>query len=223
MNEFSPSTGNFEHTVWSEVPERREEELSSRPLLVLLHGRGSQERDLFGLVSLLPEHFVVASLRAPIAFSADSFSWFPPAEPGRPDAHAADRVVDTVLDWLDSIPARAGVSLLGFSQGAAMAIHSLRRAPRRFTSVVALAGFVIPGEQQGDTLIESLRPPVFWGRDVADPVIPTDAVDRSSEWLPSHSALIERLYPGIGHSISGQEMADVSSFLIEHHPVAERS
>lgn len=200
--------------VWSIAEGERSAALASRPLIVLMHGRGSHEHDLFSLAPLLPPNAVVASLRAPLPLG-DGFTWFPPAEPGLPSSDAADAASIAVLRWLDTLPARNAqpVALFGFSQGAAMALHLMRHAPERFAAYVALSGFSIDGDQPADDALATLRPPVFWGRDDADPVIPQSAVERTTAWLPGHSSLTTLLYPGIAHSISREEMVDVTTFL----------
>ncbi|MCU1583422.1 MAG: Phospholipase [Microbacteriaceae bacterium] len=198
--------------VWSVPESDRAAALAERPLLVLMHGRGSHEHDLFALAPFLPAGTVIASLRAPLPLGG-AFSWFPAGMPGDPSQEAADAASIAVLEWLETVPAAGRVGLLGFSQGGAMTMHLMRHAPERFAAYVNLAGFSIAGELPEDTRLESLRPPVFWGRDPADPAIPALAVDRTAEWLPSRSTLTSRLYPGIGHSISREEIDDVNDFL----------
>jgi phospholipase/carboxylesterase len=198
--------------VWSVPESDRATALAERPLLLLMHGRGSHEHDLFALAPLLPTETVIASLRAPLPL-AGAFSWFPDGMPGDPSLEAADAASVAVLDWLDTVPEARRIGLLGFSQGGAMTIHLMRHAPERFAAYVNLAGFSIAGELPADTRLESLRPPVFWGRDPADPAIPAFAADRTAQWLPSRSTLTARLYPGIGHSISREEIDDVNDFL----------
>ncbi len=203
--------------LWSVEEAERTAALSERPLLVLLHGRGSNELDLFSLAPLLSPRSVVAAVRAPLTVMPGSYSWFGEgAMPGLPGRDDADRAVQALLEWLDTLPTPAELGLIGFSQGGAMAIHSLRHAPERFTAAVNLAGFVIPGDQLADASLETLRPPVFWGRDVADPIIPASAISATAAWLPGHSSLTTRLYPGIGHSVSRQEIDDVNEFLGLH-------
>ncbi|MBK4347572.1 alpha/beta hydrolase [Lacisediminihabitans changchengi] len=198
--------------VWSVAAEQRVQALASRPLLVLMHGRGSNERDLASLAPLLPAELVTVSLRAPLPLG-DGYSWFPPAEPGLPAPTAAAAATDAVLAFLDSLPPTGQVGLLGFSQGGAMVTHLLRSEPERFAAGVVLSGFSLAGELPGDAVLASLRPPVFWGRDVADPVISPDAIDRTAAWLPVHSTAVVREYPGVGHSISREELDDVTEFL----------
>jgi phospholipase/carboxylesterase len=49
---------------------------SNPPLLLLLHGVGSNEHDLFGLAPLLDQRFVVVSLCAPITLGPGNYAWF---------------------------------------------------------------------------------------------------------------------------------------------------
>ncbi|MCU1546009.1 MAG: esterase [Homoserinimonas sp.] len=198
-----------EAVVWS-APQS---ELATRPLVVLLHGRGSHEHDLFTLVPMLPSEPVYASLRAPMPFPGAGFSWFTPGAPGAPDSAVADAAVKGVLDWLDRLAPANGIAVLGFSQGGALVTHLMRHAPERFASYINLAGFTIPGDAPADSRLLELRPPLFWGRDVADPVIPQSAIDRTAAWLPSHSTLTARHYAGIGHSIAREEVDEASEFL----------
>jgi phospholipase/carboxylesterase len=197
---------------WS-APER---ERAGRKLIVLLHGYGSHEGDLFALSPGLPLGPVVASLRAPVAESG-GYAWWSRATalPGRPTPADISPATEAILAWLDGIE-YTSVSLLGFSQGGAMALHLNRAAPGRFTATVCLAGFVVPGEYPGDAQLATLRPPIFWGRGTADQVIPADAVERTEEWLPGHSTATINRYEGLAHSISSQELADLSSFLLTH-------
>jgi len=191
-----------------------------RPLLLILHGYGSHEGDLFSLAPHLPLEPVIAALRAPIPVG-DGWSWFPITDPDVA-AEVVDSAVDdaatAVLAWLDNLAEPpASVGLLGFSQGGAMALQLMRRAPDRFAFAVQLSGFVSPGASTGDERLAERRPPVFWGRGTADPVIPRVAVDRTQAWLPAHSTLTERIYEGMGHSVSQAELADIVSFLRDRY------
>lgn len=195
--------------VWS-TPR---DELGGRPLVVLMHGRGSHEQDLAGLIPLLPSEYAYVSLRAPYRFDGGGYTWFAAGAPGAPPIASVDESVVAVLDWLDRLAPSGPVVAGGFSQGGAMATHLMRHAPERFAGFVNLAGFIVPGDAPADSRLSELLPPVFWGRDPADPVIPPSAMDRAEQWLPSRSQLTTRTYPGIGHSISAEEVADVSGFL----------
>lgn len=198
--------------LWS-APER---ERAGRPLIVLLHGYGSHEGDLFGMAPALPLGPVIASLRAPIPESG-GFSWFPIdlSGGGLPQVSGVDDAANAVLEWLDD-QQFTSVSLLGFSQGAAMSLQLLRLAPERFSCAVALSGFVASAAHPADAALTSIRPPVFWGRGTDDPVIPTAAIERTEEWLVDHARAETHIYEGLAHSISTDELNDFVSFLHTH-------
>ncbi len=205
--------------LWS-APER---ERAGRPLLVLLHGYGSHEGDLFSLARSLPLEPVIASVRAPLA-QGPGYAWFPPVGPlltgqspaGQPAVEerfaAIDESMSALIDWLDTTDS-TGVGLLGFSQGAAMALQLLREQPTRLDYVVALSGFVVPNDHDGDALLAELRPPVFWGRGTDDTVIASSLIDNTIEWLPSHSTLTEGIYEGVGHWVSPEEISELGAFI----------
>jgi phospholipase/carboxylesterase len=202
---------------WSAPDAERE----GRPLVLLLHGLGSHEGDLIGLAPYLSPDFVYASLRAPLPYGGPGgWSWYPLSSPGAPDYAAVDEAADAVLAHLDDLRgAYPSVGLLGFSQGGSLALQLLRRRPEFFDFAVVLAGFVTPGAPSGvDEAVAGARPRVFYGRGDADPVIPVEAVERTSAWVAAHAEATENVYPGLTHSISQEELDDVNGFLAQVHP-----
>lgn len=196
--------------VWSAPDGDR----AGRPLILLLHGYGSHEGDLFGLAPYLPLDAVIASLRAPRP-AGPGFAWYdldPELNASRIDG--GDAAARGILHWLDS-QKPSSVGVIGFSQGGAMAVHLLRHAPERFAWAVSLAGFVLEGDAPADARLAASRPPVFWGRGTADEVIPSRFVEHAQQWLPNHVDLTERIYEGLGHGISESELNDVLAFMRE--------
>ena len=201
--------------LWSAPPEER----AGRPLLVLLHGYGSHEGDLFALVPYLPAEFVVAAVRAPLAppFPTPGWSWFPIEGLHARDGASATAAARALIAWLDetagSAASPASIGLLGFSQGGVIALQALRLQPERFAFAVNLAGFVADGEMPGDAELADIRPPVFWGRGARDEVIPAERIAHTTQWLPGYVELSGRVYPGLTHSVSQEELDDVRAFL----------
>ncbi|MBB5642252.1 phospholipase/carboxylesterase [Cryobacterium roopkundense] len=103
-----------------------------------------------------------------------------------------------------------------------MASQLLRTRPERVLATVVLGGFVLGAPQPGDPALAVSRPPVFWGRGAEDHVIAEAAIDRTGAYLPEHSTLAERVYPGLAHGISEAEIGDVRAFLATHAAHAER-
>jgi phospholipase/carboxylesterase len=155
-------------------------------------------------------------VRAPISENG-GWAWYPlqgrvGVEPSAAEANAA---ADALLDWLDTLE-YTSVSLLGFSQGAAVSLQAMRRQPTRFTSVVALSGGVVADDEAGDVQLVTLRPPVFWGRGTRDTRVPGSLIETTDAWLPQHSTPTVRIYEELGHAISSDELTDISAFLREH-------
>lgn len=197
-------------TRWS-TPER-----GRMPLLVLLHGYGADEHDLFGLVPYLPAGIAVASVAAPLAppWPMPGRSWYPIEGLDGRSAEAVTVAAEAFLRWLDATAGDApSIALLGFSQGAAVSLQALRLAPERFGAVAVLSGYAAPGELPNDEELAELRPHVFWGRGTHDDVIPPALIDHTAQWLPTHSELSGRVYTGLTHSISEEELTDVNRFL----------
>ena len=187
------------------------------PLVLLLHGYGSHEQDLAGLAPHLPAGLATVSVRAPLTLAPGSYAWVPIRVPGRPDPEITQASTEALLTWLDAhvAPDRA-VSLLGFSQGGLMVTQLLRARPERFVAGLVLSGFVLDTTYDGDAALAARQPPVFFGHGDADPVITPDATARAAAWLPEHTDTTEKVYPGLAHGISAEELEDVSAFLRQH-------
>jgi len=213
---ITPATIDPAAVLWSAADADRVD----RPLLLILHGYGSHEGDLFSLAPHLPLQPTIAALRAPLP-AGQGWSWFPIGVPGDPVGDALDAAALGILAWLDALPQQpTSIGLLGFSQGGAMTLQLMRHAPERFAFAVQLSGFIASGTHPGDQRLAEVRPPVFWGRGTFDPVIPEAAVARTQAWLPAHSTLTERIYEGLGHSIAQAELAEIVAFLREQYPAS---
>lgn len=213
---------------WSVPRDEVASALADRPLLIMLHGYGSNEGDLFSLAQFLPSEFVVASLRGPNALGP-GYTWFhitPDPLTGMisRDIDEVNSSTLSLLAWLDELEAEVGelqrITVLGFSQGGVMTLQLLRHAPERFSAGIVFAGFAVDDETQAGTVrdehLSAVLPPVFWARDPHDPVIHPDLVAFTRKWLPEHSTLDARLYSNVGHSISMEEIEDATEFLREY-------
>jgi phospholipase/carboxylesterase len=184
------------------------------PVAVLLHGYGSNEHDLAGLVPALGLALPWASLRAPLVLAPGAAAWFALTVPGDPDPGPVEAATDAIWAWIDEHAGPDAVVVpIGFSQGGFMVSQLLRTRPDRVLAPVVLAGFVLGAEQPADAALRTRRPAAFWGRGDADGVITAEAVARAAAFLPAHTTLVERVYPGLGHGVSAEEIDDVRAFL----------
>jgi phospholipase/carboxylesterase len=206
------------------------------PLIVLLHGRGGTEHDLARLFPFLPDDVVAVSLRGPLP-RRDGYSWFSvrPEPGGRPAKEAAaehvDPAADAVLAWIagrdgstegpaggptdgpgDVVPRRP-VAVVGYSQGGAVAIHMMRRAPRAVDTAVLIAALLGTGDEPGDDELLEVRPPVYWMRGLRDDAITLMDVQRVAYFLPPHSTLTTAEHPLLGHELSDTFLAAAGAYL----------
>lgn len=213
--------------------------LATRPLLLLMHGYGSFEGDLIGLAPRLPHEFVCASPRALLVAPppvVNGFAWWAlplgpdglPARGNDPEQFVGSephQAAVAVLEWLDDLDRQVAdasggtglgtVALMGFSQGGCMVTSLLRLRPERFAAGVNCSGFVAAGDHD-DSAIAAVAPPLFWGRDEQDPIIPQERIMFTADWAPTHTSLEAHLYEGIAHGIGAEEVDDISQFLRRH-------
>ena len=199
----------METVVWS----KPEHERAGTPLLVMMHGYGRDESRMVQLFDSLPAGFSCAALRGPKEIG-DGYGWFLLDYFLTHDFADVISSANAVLSWIESVKVRhSSVSLLGYSQGMAMATTLMRLRPAQFRAVVGLSGFVLDNELLAMSESFESQPPFFWGRDRDDLVINDAATEYTAEWLDGHTRLTARTYPGMGHSISAAELEDVRAFL----------
>ena len=161
----------------------RGEQTSDRPLVVLLHGRGSNEDEIVALADHLPPDATYAAVRAPIAEGA-GYAWFANRGIGRPVAESLAETMAWFRSWLDDIaPAGPPVILVGFSGGAAFAGGLILDEPHRYAGAAILFG-TLPFDAGVLTTSGRLAGlPVIVAHGDADTVIPRDLLDRTWTYL----------------------------------------
>lgn len=188
---------------WNRTPD-------SGAVLIFLHGFGSNENDLCSLEAPLGLNLQWASLRAPVELGQGGAAWFQITTPGVPDAAPVEAATEAIWAWIDAnLDHKTKIIPIGFSQGGLMASQLLRTRPERVLATTILGGFVLGGEQPADATLAEQLPPVFWGRGTEDRVIAPIAIERTTEFLPRHSTLTQRTYPGLAHGINMDELNDV--------------
>lgn len=195
-----------------------EAERKGTPLLVMLHGYGSSEKRMSALFDAMPNGFTCAAPRAPKDISGD-YGWFLLDYFLNNDFADVIAAATGVLAWVDQVKEKysfSSVSLMGFSQGMAMATTLLRLRPDAFSAVVGLSGFVIHNELLAASEPLAAQRPFLWAHDPADLVINPDATEFTAEWLAQNTELSQAFYEDLGHNIGPTELKDVSSFLTGH-------
>lgn len=178
-------------------------------LLVLFHGRGADERDLYPLLDLLDpgRRLLGVTPRGPLHLRPGGAHWYAVHEIGFTDPGTFTETFAQASSWLNELAVMTGLGLErtiigGFSQGAVMTYAlGLGEGRPRPAGLIALSGFVptVPGFALD---LESPLPPVVIGHGALDPVVPVEWSRRARQLLEDAGA--EPLYresPHMGHAI----------------------
>lgn len=185
-------------------------------VMIMIHGRGASAEDIIGLAS----EFERGDL-AYLAPQAAGNTWYPqrfigPLASNEPWLTSALTRIETLLRYVEEagIPAER-TFLLGFSQGACLALEYAARNARRYAGVIGLSGGLIGPDGTPRDYPGSLEEtPVFLGCSDIDMHIPKGRVVESSEVLRRLGATVDlRLYPGMGHTINEDELQAVKDLL----------
>jgi len=188
---------------------------TARAAMILLHGRGASAEDIMTIASEVQQPGW-----AYLAPQAAGNTWYPnpftaPLESNEPHLSAAMETIARVVERVEArIPAQR-VVLLGFSQGACLTLEWAARNARRYGGVVGLSGGLIgpdgtPRDYQGNFD----GTPVFLGCSDIDPHIPMRRVVETGEVLKGMAADVTvRFYPGMGHLVSGEELATITELV----------
>ena len=189
-------------------------------VIILLHGRGGSGKDMLGLGRELAANRSNVALLAPQAAGG---TWYPrrflePLAQNEPYLTSALGVVaETIDELLAGRIARERILLVGFSQGACLALEFAVRHPHRYGAVVGLSGAVIGPPGLKRDLTGSLRgTPVFLGCGDTDPHIPVASVHESAAIFRKMEAeVLERIYPQMPHTVNEDEISAVAD-LVAH-------
>ncbi|WP_433222377.1 alpha/beta hydrolase [Dactylosporangium sp. CS-047395] len=184
------------------------------PFVILLHGRGSDERQILALAEHLPAGPSYAAVRAPIA-EGGGFAWFANRGIGRPVAGSLRAGLDWFRAWLDAIaPPGREVLLIGFSGGAAFAGGLLLDDPSRFRATAILYG-TLPFDAGLPTTSGRLAgASVFVAQGEHDTVIPRELLDATWRYTRDESgaSVLARRDP-VGHGIAPAALTALSGWL----------
>jgi phospholipase/carboxylesterase len=200
--------------------------LDKNPLLLLLHGYGSNEADLFSFAEELPEQYYVVSARAPYDMQYGSYAWYAinfDADENKFSDHDQARISrDVIVQFIDELSATypidsRNIALIGFSQGAILSYAVALSYPEKVQKIVAMSGYfnaeiIKDGYQKNN--FDTLK--IFASHGTVDQVIPID-------WARKTPSVMETLgikttykeYP-VGHGVAPQNFYDFKNWLLEN-------
>jgi phospholipase/carboxylesterase len=189
--------------------------------LVLLHGRGADEHDLFPLFDILdPERrYVGACPRGPLALPPGGAHWYVVQRVGYPDPDAFFPTFDRATRWFDGFLTEHGLDhqeavVGGFSQGAVMSYAlSLGKGRPRPAGIMAFSGF-IPEVEGFDIDLENLGGyPIAIGHGTYDPVITVDFGTHAKNQLEKAGADVLYRESPMPHTIDPDFLNELSPWL----------
>lgn len=197
--------------------------LEKNPLLLLLHGYGSNEADLFSFASELPDEYYVISARAPYDLQYGSYAWYAinfDADQNKFSDH--DQAIlsrDLVVRFIEELKVQfpidsSNITLIGFSQGSILSFSIALSYPNIVQRVGALSGYLnlnLNSENYQNNDYSNLK--IFASHGTLDQVIPV-------EWARKTDPILKKLginstykeYP-IGHGVSPQNFFDLKDWL----------
>lgn len=196
------------------------------PLLVMLHGYGSDENDLFAFANELPDEYHIISLKAPFPMQPYGNAWYTinfDNEKGKwNNIPQAKTSVELVLEFIKAVVSKLNIdenniSLLGFSQGTILSYAIALNYPSMIKNIVGLSGYLDQEMIYNNSSQDELKNiSCYVSHGEQDQVIPLDWAQNSCETLLLKGLNINfHTYP-VGHGVSQKNFYDLREWLLKH-------
>ncbi|TGM02006.1 alpha/beta hydrolase [Leptospira jelokensis] len=196
--------------------------IDNPPLLILLHGVGSNENDLFSLSDFLPDSFMIVSVRGPITLGRDRYGWYEISFLGgipKIDSEQQKSSHQIILKFIDYLKTNyqfnsKQIWIGGFSQGAVMSYSVGLEHPDRIKGIIALSGRLLD-ETKNNIVIdqESKGQRIYIAHGTNDTVIPVTSARASKDFLDKVGFVPIYKEYAEGHTISREMLKDLVSWL----------
>ena len=199
---------------------------TTNPVIILLHGYGSNEQDLFSFEGELPQDAYIISAQAPYTLPGSfGFAWysinFDAAMNKFTDDEQAKSSRDLIANFIDELiqtyPIDANnITLIGFSQGAILSYAIAMSYPEKVKNIVALSGYfhpmIMPEDFKENPKIKNVN--IFASHGTVDQVIPIEWARQTPKIFEALNITIEyKEYP-VGHGVAPQNFYDFQKWLM---------
>jgi phospholipase/carboxylesterase len=190
-------------------------------VMIGVHGRDANKYAFFPFVrqmGFLHTLWLLPSAPYAAPHAPDVRRWFDPDERSEPQIRHSRALIEDVIAHARSLGVPAeNVFLVGFSQGAVMAVDTALRYPHRLGGVVALSGFVAsPALLEAERHPANRRIPIFLAHGTRDTVLPISIGRENHERLAAMGCAVEYHEYDAAHRISSAEVKDIRAFLHRH-------
>ncbi len=196
------------------------------PVLIMLHGYGSNEEDLFDIAKGLDQRFVTFSLRGPIATKNAGFCWysldFLPDQQFKYDYKQAKESRSKILSFISNACKEyrldsSNVFVMGFSQGSIMAYDLAISSPKKIKGVIALSGRLMDETKILKTdWLQVAKVNFFIAHGTSDKVIKVEEAEKANAFLKLKKVKeVSYFTYEIPHSINGKELNNIKAWLVK--------
>lgn len=193
---------------------------SKNKAIVLLHGVGSNEQDLFNLADHLSADFFIVSARAPFSLGPERFAWYNvDFSTGKPVIDAEQELSrrEAIIEFIAQIKQKYSlheVYLGGYSQGAIMSYSIGLTHPKEVDGVIAFSGRVLEDSQSTVTRNDELhRLKVFVAHGVQDGTLPVHYARQAKAFLQNLGVPLTYYEYNMGHLINSESLKDLDAWL----------
>ncbi len=189
----------------------------SSPLVLMIHGYGSNEDDLFSFASDLPENYKIISLRAPYSLAYGGFSWYDinldNSSNIKINISQANDSILKIKNFVENDLKNKfsfdmnNICLIGFSQGTILSYALSLNYPNLFKKIIALSG-KINMDLIDKTAKDYSSLKFFCSHGVADQIIPVNFSRESISWLKSKNISHTYKEYDMAHSVSQENFYD---------------
>ncbi len=197
------------------------------PVMILLHGRGSDMTDLQGLAGSLPSNVAVVTPQAPHPGApwgyGPGWAWYRYLGEDRPDSRSLAQSLEALEEFLEGLSGELefepGTLVLGgFSQGGTTSLAYALTRPGTADGVVNLSGFLANAPELGLSPRVLADTPLFWAHGNQDPAVPFSLALKGWSAIRAAGGRLEARQYTMGHWVSPEEMEDLGSWLMEKIP-----
>lgn len=197
------------------------------PLLLMLHGFGSNEADLIGLAPYLDPRFTIVSARAPYTLGIGSYAWFelqfsPQGQVVGRNMQQAESSRVNIAEFIGEVGQTYNINpkqvyLMGFSQGAMMSAYVALTRPELLAGAVLMSGSVLPEWQPtASTALALKQLPIIVTHGTEDTILPIHHGRNSQKILSALNMPLEYHEYEMGHTISEESLSDIDLWLAHH-------
>jgi phospholipase/carboxylesterase len=190
------------------------------PALFLIHGMGSNEKNMFPMVQGLEDDFYIFSIRGPIS-QPPGYAFFTIEGYGKPHREVFDQAVSSLTNFIEYATKQysldqSNLYLLGFSQGAILSMSLAFILGNKIKGIVALSGYLpkIVTEDYDLKPVDELS--VFISHGEMDQILPYEWGVFAQEYFKQKNADVTFHSYQEGHSVSLQNQQDLKQWIFDH-------